>query len=288
MYISSSFAGALLLAPALGSLYPRDLHHERRDFLEARDLYYDTLYARDVYPRVVAHTVHAPVSHAAVHAPASHAVHSTTTKKAPKKKTGPSTSRLLMENGGSLMGGAGTLLQGVDGMVGNIENHVKRSAYRAPKVAVKSSSHSSSHSASTGSSRKSNAGATAKHVTGNVLKKGPGALNTAANVVNGLGTAAQFANSQSGGQQGGQQPSLLQKAEKFFRVRDLDGDSVIYQRDLDFEERDLDFEERDLDFEERDLDFEERDLDLEERDLADFESLYERGLDAGLEDFYEY
>ncbi|MCJ1284824.1 hypothetical protein MMC26_004161 [Xylographa opegraphella] len=48
MYISASIAAAILLTPVLGSLYPRDTYESiyARN-LDARDAYYDAIYARE-------------------------------------------------------------------------------------------------------------------------------------------------------------------------------------------------------------------------------------------------
>ncbi|MCJ1390342.1 hypothetical protein MMC18_003201 [Xylographa bjoerkii] len=266
MYISASIATAFLLTPALGSLYARDTYESlyARD-LDARDAYYDAIYAREAAPRVH--------GSGGVHA-----------------------GQVLQAAPGILNGGA-SVLQAVQGF-----QNLRRSAY--PKGFHHESTHAAhpaqhavgAHPASHPAAKHGGIGHALSGVLGHVDQVANG-MNTASNLVGSgesliqsvQGVASSFGNGASsnganGAQQVQQRRSIYADPEIY--ERDFDD---LYERDFDdLYERDLeDLYERDLEgLDERDLEgLDERDLDdLYERDIYD---LYTRGFEAGLEDMYE-
>jgi len=264
MYISAAIAAAILLTPALGSLYARDTYESlyARD-LDARDAYFEAIYAREAAP------------------------------KGSSKSHGSSGGI----RAGQVLKAAPDILNGVAAVGQTIQGfqNQRRSAY--PKFPAH---HEAVHAA--GAHPAPHAAASKgglSHAIGGVLGHADNIANgmdTASSLVGsgqnllqsvqGLGSS--FGNGANAGQQM-QRRSIYADPEIYERdfddlyERDFDD---IYERDLeDLYERDLDdLYERDLEgLDERDLD--ERDLDdLYERDIY---ALYERGFEAGLEDMYE-
>ncbi|MCJ1402366.1 hypothetical protein MMC11_005586 [Xylographa trunciseda] len=260
MYISASIAAAILLTPALGSLYARDTYESlyARD-LDARDAYYDAIYAREA----------APKGHGS--------------------SGGSRTSQALRAAPG-ILNGVAAVGQSIQGF-----QNSRRSAY--PKGGHSTASHAvAGHPAPHQGAHTGGIGHAISGALGHADQIANG-MNTASNLVQSVqGLTSSFGNgASSNGANAGQQmqrrsiyadPDIYERDFDDLYERDFDD---LYERDLeDLHERDLEgLDERDLEgLDERDLEgLDERDLDdLYERDIYD---LYERGFEAGLEDLYE-
>ena len=277
MYISASIAAAILLTPALGSLYAHDTYGSlyARD-LDARDAYYEAIYAREASPKGGSHPDHVGQAINAL----------------------PGT-----------LNGIGTVVQAGQGFFPQ-NSHRRRNAYAS--AAHHTEAHVTQHAvAGHPASQHKEKGHALGQVMGHADEIGDG-LGTVSNLVGGAtglvqsvqGLRSTFGNGASSNGMNGAQQNQRRSiyADPDIYVRDIDLDERdfdnLYERDLEdaLYERDIDLGERDFDeLYERDLEdsLYERDLEgLDERDLAglserDIFELYERGFEAGLEDLYD-